>query len=362
MNIVVKQETQEEQVKKTDLSYLLFKEKLPNVLNREGMVIQTRSIYFVIPNREKKIYYFTKGFVSKFVNKWISRKNSKRIGRYRVSIKFEGNSWVSTSYRPYNQKFSFEKIKEYQFDSDAFTDLDDLNVLEFHIELIDIEDSGSKNNCSCECLLKISSLDQKIENYKLIMSEELNKKVSKEDFDKYLSNIVEQIKKENHKNVSGNVYIITLKCAKKDDCFYIGFSDDVLTRIHHKGDRQNSSLSEWFEKGYKINLIKKDNYVIKSMEYGKFTELIFTVKFIQKYGIERVKGDRFCQWIRKRRDKFENLISFLFMFIESFNLCYNGCFEKLNICNCKCNPKYKITKPDISDENIKLMEEILKEL
>jgi hypothetical protein len=116
------------------------------------------------------------------------------------------------------------------------------------------------------------------------------------------------------------LYILKLENNK----YYVGKSDDPETRINQ---HMNGNGSEWTKK-YKpvdiVELVENDD---------EYDEDKYTLKYMEKYGINNVRGGSFCQVILSE----ENKNTILKMINSANNKCYL-CGEFGHLAN-KCNNK-----------------------
>lgn len=123
------------------------------------------------------------------------------------------------------------------------------------------------------------------------------------------------------------IYILSLE----NNRFYVGKTDNIDFRIEQ---HFNSNASVWTRKYKPISIID----IIKNCD--DFDEDKYTIKYMEQYGIENVRGGIFCS-LELQPDEI-NLIKK--MIIGSSNRCYS-CEEKGHFANkCPNNELIKLRK------------------
>ena len=84
------------------------------------------------------------------------------------------------------------------------------------------------------------------------------------------------------------IYVLKLENNK----FYIGITTDITKRFsEHK--LQSKNCANWCKKHKPLKIIETINTNFKNMYEATLLEDIYTLKYIQEYGTENVRGGRF---------------------------------------------------------------------
>ena len=144
-----------------------------------------------------------------------------------------------------------------------------------------------------------------------------------------------------------NIYILKLKNNK----YYIGKTNNIKLRLlnHNKGNG-----SQWTKKYKPIKVIE----IIEDCD--NWDEDKYTLQYMNKYGIDNVRGGSFCQLLLSN----ENKITINKMILGNTDKCYKcgevghyikDCKKKKNrefyfYCNI-CNKKYNCLSNKLKHEN-----------
>jgi hypothetical protein len=158
-----------------------------------------------------------------------------------------------------------------------------------------------------------------------------------------------------------SIYILELKNSK----YYVGKTKNINFRI---GEHFNSYGSAWTTKHKPIKVLK----IIKNCD--DYDEDKYTIKYMEKFGIDNVRGGTFCQMALD----FENKNTIKKMLISSNNKCYkclktghfaSKCPTKTHVSNANnvaqiwqcgyCDKQFTTKKGTIFHENIYCKKKVL---
>lgn len=95
-----------------------------------------------------------------------------------------------------------------------------------------------------------------------------------------------------------NIYVLRLE----NGCYYVGQSINVERRLEEHRQGKGANFTKLNPVLSLIEVLKTET---KRMIVGEVYEDFFVMKYIEKYGAEKVKGGTFLGSSRKRQSKFE---------------------------------------------------------